>query len=700
MANEARITNCEVAHTERISAIEDAWTFDIRSSSFFRHWSLVIRPWPQASGPNIAALCCVAWSLFLPLSLATAQKIQMKDGRIFQGRVLPVTGVADPPLVDPGPDEEAVSTPILLIDDELRRVFLPKAQVAAILDPAAANLIKIPMWWQRVAKTGNTMGNVGPSLGIDSFDDYGRRIYRMQTREGPLSIVQGITELTPRYAKVESLLGPERTIVWDMRLATSSIPKATVAAILKKAVSHEDPQQWLQVVRFYLQAERFGEALNELEAIIAAFPEKEDLKTEVKQLRKIGADRILREIQLRHNAGQHALVERLLSNFPTEDVSGETLQKVREASTAYENDKARIEAISQHLRVFVAELTSDDTRAVVTPAVDEILDKINLNNVERLNPFLQLADDPGLTTENKLALAISGWVMGGKDAIQKLNVALNMVTVRGVVTSYMGETLAHKRTALIDSIRSLEGVTVARVASVLAELAPPLVIPKEAGLGFGTFELTAPGHTEHGNFRYLLQTPPEYDPTRRYPILILLNDAYNSPLQELEFWAGTPPLNSEQEATGPRFGQSMRHGYITVAIEWLKQRQYEYEYSFREHEGVLTVLRDACRRVNIDTDRVFLSGHGVGGDAAWDLVLAHPDLWAGVIPFGAKFDKQEKFVQHYWENAEFVPLYFVQGELDGGKMSDNCAILRPVPQEEIQYDRGRIPWSWIRTIPR
>ena len=38
---------------------------------------------------------------------------------------------------------------------------------------------------------------------------------------------------------------------------------------------------------------------------------------------------------------------------------------------------------------------------------------------------------------------------------------------------------------------------------------------------------------------------------------------------------------------------------------------------------------------SIDTDRVFLSGHGVGGDAVYDIGLAHPEHWAGVIgPFG------------------------------------------------------------------
>jgi predicted esterase len=119
----------------------------------------------------------------------------------------------------------------------------------------------------------------------------------------------------------------------------------------------------------------------------------------------------------------------------------------------------------------------------------------------------------------------------------------------------------------------------------------------------------------------------------------------------------------------------MRHGYITLAIQWQKPRQRRYEYSLREHEAVLSSLRDATRHFSIDTDRVFLTGHGSGGDAAWDLAQSHPDLWAGVVPFVAQLHSQRKYVQHYWENAKYVSLYFVAGEKDGLKMTRNAEVL-------------------------
>jgi hypothetical protein len=111
----------------------------------------------------------------------------------------------------------------------------------------------------------------------------------------------------------------------------------------------------------------------------------------------------------------------------------------------------------------------------------------------------------------------------------------------------------------------------------------------------------------------------------------------------------------------------------------------EYEYSAREHYAVLGSLRDACRRFSIDTDRVFLTGHGAGGCAAWDLALAHPDVWAGCVPFLALADR---YVTRYAANAGYLPWYFIAGELDGDKMSQNSR----------EYDRYMHPNTDVTVV--
>lgn len=606
---------------------------------------------------------------------AHAQKVRLKDGRLLSGRILDVSGIAESPLDAMKEDGNAKATPILLIDDDLRRVFVPKFALASIVSQVPEPRVKIDLTqWQNVAVGGLTLGSVGPSLGITPFDKWGRRIYEMQTKDGPLSIVQGITELTPHYAKVEGLRGQPRPIVWDMRLATSSIPKDTLAAILKNAVSQENPTDWLQIVRFYLQAERYTEARRELEKLIERYPDMQELQEQVRELRQLGAQRILKEIELRRAAGQHKLVDRLLENFPAEQVAGETLQQVRETSELYANDRAKLGQVKRWLAKLIERLASDDHRQAIQPIVEELTTSLSRNNLDRLVPFLQLADDETLAPEQRIALAISGWLLGADGAKQEIEHAASLVQVRASVLSYLRESLAHKRLVLLASIESSQGAAVPDVARLLAHMRPPWEIPETADQGHGFYELTAPGKTEHGDFRYLVQLPPEYDPYRRYPTLLVLDGAYNSPEQELNFWAGSPPRDSAGSITGPRNGQAMRHGYITLAIAWHKPQQYEYEYSLREHEAVLACLRDATRRFNIDTDRVFLSGHGSGGDAVWDLAQAHPDLWAGVIPFVAKLDPVRKYLRHYWENAAYVPLYFVAGEKDGLKMTENASV--------------------------
>lgn len=607
----------------------------------------------------------------LGTSSAEAQRIRLKDGRVLQGKMMPISGVADTIADLSDPEGETKATPILVIDDDLRRTFVPKLHLAEVIDQAPEQMVRIKLW-QNVAKAGNTVGSVGPSLNVTPFDQYGRRIYEMQTREGPLAVVQGITELTHRYAKVESLLGPQRKIVWDMRIATNSIPRQTLERILDTAVSKDDPDDWLQVVRFYLQGERYQDARRELQDIIRRFPEKQELQSEARQLRQMSARRVLREIELRHAAGQHELVSGLLSSFPAEEVAGETLQKVRELGSKYEQNQERITQVGEQLKTTAAEITDPDHRRLVEPIVAEITADLSHNTIDRLVPFSQLYDDDSLSADQKTALALSGWLLGANHATQKLPVAVSLLTVRETVLKYLREPMVHQRLTLLESVRSLEGASVKNVADLLAHMTPPWEVPEEADRKFGAYELLAPGRTEHGDFRYLVQLPPEYDPYRYYPTIFALNGAYNSPVQELDFWAGAQRRDKEGKVVGPRNGQAMRHGYIVIAVDWRKPQQYTYEYSLREHEAVLTCLRDACRRFSIDTDRVFLTGHGIGGDATWDFAQAHPDLWAGEIPFVAR---SRKYVPHYWENARYVPFYFVAGELDGKKMADNAIVL-------------------------
>ncbi len=593
----------------------------------------------------------------------------LKDGRSVEGKFTKISGVADDPFRVEGPDGEMVVTPILVIDDGLRRTFVHNTQVRQVLEQVSEKKVRINIW-QDVAERGGGIGRVGSRVRVTPFDEYGRRIYEMRSRDGVLSIVQGITQITPVYTKVQGLMGAPRPIAWDSRIATSSIPREVLSRILATSVPREDIEARLQVVKLYLQSERYRDARLELEQIVEDFPERSDLQQDIRQLRQLGARLLLKEIRLRDKAGQHKFVQTLLAQFPSEGVAGETLQEVREFLAKQETmETQQTEQLAQ-LQQQIAQLTSANGKALAEQFAKEVAENLNSDTLGRLAPFHQLSKEAGLTPEQKVAVAISGWLVGSSSATDNFQVALSLVQVRDQVQQFLREPLTQERSRMLTELRDLEGATVKRVAQLLQRIQPPIEVPAEAKQGPGFYEITLSGTQGAGDVRYLVQLPPEYHPLRRYPLIVTLGGFGYPPAQQLDYWAGSPNKDeSDPQKIGPRNGQAMRRGYITLAVDWQAPHQAAYEYSSREHQAVLRSLRDACRRFSVDTDRVFLTGHGMGGDAIWDIGLAHPDLWAGVLPIVAKAGR---YCSRYWNHAQYVSWYVVAGELDGDKMAKNA----------------------------
>ena len=86
----------------------------------------------------------------------------------------------------------------------------------------------------------------------------------------------------------------------------------------------------------------------------------------------------------------------------------------------------------------------------------------------------------------------------------------------------------------------------------------------------------------------------------------------------------------------------------------------DYHYTPSEHAAAELALRDARKRYAIDSDRVFVAGQLTGGNMAWDLALAHPDLFAGVVVISGL---PAKYVPRYLPHHERLPLFFVIGDL-------------------------------------
>jgi len=440
---------------------------------------------------------CGMLTVFAPLAVCPSQAadiVTLKNGMMLEGDLSPISSLKSDPSAPVG---EGL-TPILAIDNRLTRTYVAKNQLAKELaKPPVVTTERIGLP-QRIPSAGNVISVVGAPLNTNPpFDEWGRRTFAMIGPRGkPLEIVQGITEITPRWTKVEALEGINHYI-WTMKIATSSIPREELSNILTRALDAKDPEQRLRIVRLYMQSDRFKDARIELEQLIKDFPNLAHLNETVKELRQRNAQQIIKEIELCRDAGQYRFAVQLLESFPPDGVAGETLLKVRELLEEIQGQVKQGEKLLQLIDANVAALRADQVRADTKQVVAEMKGELNINTLERFGPFLRLADDPKMSAEQKLALAISGWLMGSATAMDNLETCIGLVKLREVARQYFLAARQAERDAIRSQLPS--EANLAYLAAIVAHMKPPLPTevveagPPDIGNAAAVIGLPGPG---------------------------------------------------------------------------------------------------------------------------------------------------------------------------------------------------------------
>ncbi len=600
-------------------------------------------------------LCVI---LFCAGRICPAQ-IVMKDGRVIRGPHAMLSRVEES--AEDAEQATKRSRPIVVINDGLRRIFVSRFRVAETIDTVVEESLERFRIRRSAAEVGRDKGRLAPFMSYDDkyepFDEFGRRIVIVN---GNVPVEQTITEINPRYVVVAS-----RGMVWDMRIATNSLPQSVITRILMKQINPKNLEDRKRIVRFYIQSERYNEAGNELAAILEDFGSNERVTQDLLPLQRIlgqqETEQVRRELALRRSAGQYEFTKPFLAEFPTEKATVETLQAVNsmvEEDSQYEQWRTRL---METLYGYVDRVEEEKLRAAVPPILDEISAELTRNTIGRFSPLQLMIDDESMPVEEKLALAASGWLVGENEAVTALPMAVSMFKTRDNVREYLTCDTADERDAAMKKIESEEAGTLEIITKILPMMKPVYPVPKKPVAGKpGYYQLETPAFGHLSPFAYCVQLPPEYDPHRKYPLIISLHGEKTTPEQQIEWWAGS--WRNERRA-----GQATRHGYIVMSPLWNVSGTPGYDYSAAAHGAVLYSYYDVLRHFSVDVDRVFLTGHSSGGDAAWDIGLSHPDLWAGVMPITAS---ARKYVGSYSLNARYVPLYFVNGELDGAVSRD------------------------------
>ncbi len=594
----------------------------------------------------------------------TEQIVTLTNGLQYEGTVARLLNYTVDLEIRPGDP----SPQIAMVDDGLRMVFVNWKRIAAIND-STRHEPRLEIFQRTITGAEPGYGYLIRSEDFDMFGHRKMRVWDARSRQAE-EFVQGITAIRPRYCELETLIGGERQQRrWNMRVPTAAVSEEALRSVLNKQITDpNNPSEYFRIFELYIEARFFDMALQQLDVMQSLFP---DLQEQLARDRRLVASargrQILDEIRLRLDAGQPNLAYVFAQSINKEDMSEEVqisyFQLMEEINKRAQDVEQLRAVVSGFIDEFLANhVTDDDQRQVLVAFQQELKQLLRASTANRLALFRRLVTDDTLAPQQRMALALSSWLLGQQNAIDNLATAESLWPVRQLVREYLDGATAARREEILKELEQFEGGAPRFLAPLIYHLGPtrPVDLSEYDGNEPLRLQFQIPGTPFTGRqpqtIEYLVHLPPEYDPAREYPLLIAL-PSQNTPLSQLNMWSGNfnPRL-------GVRSGQAMRHGYVLAAVDWKGFGQNTYGYSEREHAIVLGCLRDCLRRFAVDSDTVFLTGHGQGAAAALDVAVAHPEHFAGVCVFSGGADK---YVKAYQDNQHFgLPVYAVLGSRD------------------------------------
>jgi len=595
---------------------------------------------------RVAVLCPLAALVAVTVGLpsASAGELTLKNGLVVSGKLKRLQALAvDGARPVRQRETETLSLPFVMVENGYERIFVSRQQIAKLDE--RDDLGRLETFTLRQHRTGFHAAT-GTVVETSPFNEFGQRTHKLRTSRGLEEIVVGATKINPLYISCTGL-----NVVWEYGVATNSLPASQIDRMIRKATDQKNPDHRFAIARFYLQAGFYDESGKELESIAKDFPELAARVADArKELQNYEHRLILQELSRRKAAGQYELAHAAALAVPQNEASATVLHDVQELLRDYDKARERMAKVRLLLAELQAKLDQPDQVKAVMSMRSVVDDQLSIEALDRLQAFFNLMDDTTLKPSEKLALAYSGWVVGSASAVTDLGLAIRMWHAQRAILDDLRSDNPHDRKDRLAELAALDGITPEIVLKLIRCL-PPTIDPVEMRPAVAA-TLKAAGRESEERPTYMAIVPPEYDWRHSYPMIVALHPLDHSLKGELEWWAGTTE----------KPGLAQKRGYIVIAPEYADANEHRYNYSVTAHDAVLRAIVDARKRFNVDSDRVFLTGHGMGADAAFDIGMSHPDLFAGVIPINGLCDGVCKW---YTQNASHTQWFVVTGEFDG-----------------------------------
>jgi predicted esterase len=165
---------------------------------------------------------------------------------------------------------------------------------------------------------------------------------------------------------------------------------------------------------------------------------------------------------------------------------------------------------------------------------------------------------------------------------------------------------------------------------------------------------------------YTLFIPTTYDPRKPTPLVVDLHGLSITPLQQILF-DGTTDLAERYGFivvapmgfnTGGWWGSTAGRVVDTSA---LKPDKAHYTVGELSELDAMTLLKTIREKYTIDSDRIYLMGHSMGGAGTYYLGAKYNEIWAGLAPIsGANGIADQAAAERYKK----IPVLLMHGDKD------------------------------------
>ena len=157
---------------------------------------------------------------------------------------------------------------------------------------------------------------------------------------------------------------------------------------------------------------------------------------------------------------------------------------------------------------------------------------------------------------------------------------------------------------------------------------------------------------------YGLYLPKNYNPKKKYPLVVMLHGAGSNHRLALRRVFGKSNAEGESDVEASRYFPEWKDvNYIVIS----SYARGTMGYQGIAEKDVMDMLADAKKRFSIDENRTYLTGLSMGGGGTMWIGLSYPDIWAAIAPVcpappGGTLEMVP--------NATNFPVYFFQGDQD------------------------------------